>query len=373
MYRARGARRAARRRPAAPASDRARRAGDCSTARTSRTRSARRRSPRRRRAVAPTRRCARRSSTPAAALIADGDWVAEGRDIGTVVAPDAELKVFLTAAPEERARRRAAELGADPRPSWRSSASATSATARASTRRCAGAPTPSSSTRPGSRLDEVVERIVDARGRGHGAPAVRKVAVVGYPNVGKSSLVNRLRQSRKAVVHERAGRHPRPQGDRRPSGTGARFDAGRHRRHGRGRPTRSPARSASRRTRRSPTPTARVLVVDARAGLRAGDEEVADLLRRGEPAGRASRPTRSTTPRTSPLAARLLRPRARRAGRGLGRAGARHRRPARPHRRAAARGRRARRGGGRSSASRSSGARTSASPRSSTSCSAPSA
>jgi CMP/dCMP kinase len=48
------------------------------------------------------------------ALIANGDWVAEGRDIGTVVAPEAELKVFLTASPEERARRRAAELGADP-------------------------------------------------------------------------------------------------------------------------------------------------------------------------------------------------------------------------------------------------------------------
>jgi CMP/dCMP kinase len=47
------------------------------------------------------------------ALIAGGDWVAEGRDIGTVVAPGAELKVFLTASPEERARRRAAELGAD--------------------------------------------------------------------------------------------------------------------------------------------------------------------------------------------------------------------------------------------------------------------
>ena len=47
-------------------------------------------------------------------LIARGDWVAEGRDIGTVVAPDAELKVFLTADPRERARRRAAELGADP-------------------------------------------------------------------------------------------------------------------------------------------------------------------------------------------------------------------------------------------------------------------
>ncbi len=46
-------------------------------------------------------------------LLHDGDWVAEGRDIGTVVAPDAELKVFLTADPAERARRRAAEIGAD--------------------------------------------------------------------------------------------------------------------------------------------------------------------------------------------------------------------------------------------------------------------
>jgi CMP/dCMP kinase len=41
------------------------------------------------------------------------DWVAEGRDIGTVVAPHAEVKVFLTADPRERARRRAAETGED--------------------------------------------------------------------------------------------------------------------------------------------------------------------------------------------------------------------------------------------------------------------
>jgi CMP/dCMP kinase len=47
-------------------------------------------------------------------LIASGGWVAEGRDIGTVVAPDAELKVFLTADPAERAARRAAQLGSDP-------------------------------------------------------------------------------------------------------------------------------------------------------------------------------------------------------------------------------------------------------------------
>ena len=56
-------------------------------------------------------------------ILADGDWVAEGRDIGTVVAPDAEVKVFLTADPararapprrraRHRRRRRAARAGA---------------------------------------------------------------------------------------------------------------------------------------------------------------------------------------------------------------------------------------------------------------------
>jgi cytidylate kinase len=46
-------------------------------------------------------------------ILSEGDWVAEGRDIGTVVAPEAEVKVFLTADPAERARRRAEELGSD--------------------------------------------------------------------------------------------------------------------------------------------------------------------------------------------------------------------------------------------------------------------
>jgi cytidylate kinase len=46
-------------------------------------------------------------------IVSDGDWVAEGRDIGTVVAPDAAVKVFLTATAEERARRRAEQIGAD--------------------------------------------------------------------------------------------------------------------------------------------------------------------------------------------------------------------------------------------------------------------
>ncbi len=44
-------------------------------------------------------------------LLAHGDWVAEGRDIGTVVVPDAEVKVFLTASAQVRAQRRARESG----------------------------------------------------------------------------------------------------------------------------------------------------------------------------------------------------------------------------------------------------------------------
>jgi CMP/dCMP kinase len=47
-------------------------------------------------------------------LIESGRYVAEGRDIGTVVSPGSPLKVFLTASEEERARRRAAQTGEDP-------------------------------------------------------------------------------------------------------------------------------------------------------------------------------------------------------------------------------------------------------------------
>lgn len=47
------------------------------------------------------------------AELGEGGIVVEGRDIGAVVAPDAELKVFLTADPAERARRRSAENSTD--------------------------------------------------------------------------------------------------------------------------------------------------------------------------------------------------------------------------------------------------------------------
>jgi GTP-binding protein len=106
-----------------------------------------------------------------------------------------------------------------------------------------------------------------------------KVAIVGYPNVGKSSLVNRLTESREAVVHERPGvtrdrkelrtewngraltlidtggidleDHDELAGQIQAQARAALADAG-----------------------------AAVLVVDARAGMRPGDQEMADLLRR---------------------------------------------------------------------------------------------
>ncbi|ROR91167.1 (d)CMP kinase [Nocardioides aurantiacus] len=46
------------------------------------------------------------------AIIGDGGIVVEGRDIGSVVAPDAEVKLYLTADPAARAQRRTAENGA---------------------------------------------------------------------------------------------------------------------------------------------------------------------------------------------------------------------------------------------------------------------
>jgi cytidylate kinase len=46
------------------------------------------------------------------ALLAHGDWVSDGRDVGTVVWPEAEVKVFLTATPGERADRRLLDMRA---------------------------------------------------------------------------------------------------------------------------------------------------------------------------------------------------------------------------------------------------------------------
>jgi GTP-binding protein len=106
-----------------------------------------------------------------------------------------------------------------------------------------------------------------------------KVAVVGYPNVGKSSLVNRLTGSREAVVHERAG-ITRDRKEIACEWNGRRFeliDTG-----GMDFLDPDPISGSIREQAQAALndAVAAVLVVDARAGRRPGDDELADLLRR---------------------------------------------------------------------------------------------
>ena len=106
-----------------------------------------------------------------------------------------------------------------------------------------------------------------------------KVAIVGYPNVGKSSLVNRLTESREAVVHERPG-VTRDRKELRTDWNGRSLtliDTG-----GVDLDDRAELASQVHDQVRAALADAdvAVLVVDARAGLRPGDLEVADLLRR---------------------------------------------------------------------------------------------
>ncbi len=106
-----------------------------------------------------------------------------------------------------------------------------------------------------------------------------KVAIVGYPNVGKSSLINRLTGTREAVVHERPG-VTRDRKELDCEWNGRRFtliDTG-----GVDFQDEDPLAGSIRDQARAGIADADVgvLVVDARAGVRPGDEEMADLLRR---------------------------------------------------------------------------------------------
>jgi GTP-binding protein len=106
-----------------------------------------------------------------------------------------------------------------------------------------------------------------------------KVAIVGYPNVGKSSLVNRLTQSREAVVHEQPG-VTRDRKELQTEWNGRALtliDTG-----GVDLEDRDELSAQVREQARAALLEAHavVLVVDARAGRRPGDEELADLLRR---------------------------------------------------------------------------------------------
>jgi GTP-binding protein len=108
-----------------------------------------------------------------------------------------------------------------------------------------------------------------------------KVAVLGYPNVGKSSLVNRLTQSREAVVHERPG-ITRDRKELSTEWNGRRLtliDTG-----GVDLQDEDPLAVSIQDQAREAISDAQValLVVDARAGVRPGDEEIAQILRGGQ-------------------------------------------------------------------------------------------
>jgi CMP/dCMP kinase len=92
-------------------------------------------------------------------IVEQGDWVAEGRDIGSVVAPDAAVKVFLTATPEERARRRAAQTGTDAQQVRREQAERDERDASADRTVLEPAPDAVPVDTTGLSLDEVVEQI----------------------------------------------------------------------------------------------------------------------------------------------------------------------------------------------------------------------
>jgi GTP-binding protein len=268
------------------------------------------------------------------ALIAADDYVAEGRDIGTVVSPDSPLKVFLTASDEERARRRAAETGED----VASVLAAQQDRDARDTEREHGALRAADDAvevdTTGLSIEDVVRRVVDLaeeRGLAEGEPADYEdaeafagddadepadydasdedddfvevdfdeiealdeivapqprqrtaiVAIVGFPNVGKSTLVNRLVGGTEAVTAPEPG----VTRDRKRLSTewnGVRLelidtggiDLG---------DEAELARDIQAQARLGMAEAdAIVLVVDARAGLRAGDADLAKTLRGSE-------------------------------------------------------------------------------------------